>query len=54
MVPAVGDDICFIITILHGIAMYREKCDYDVPLTEHPTLAVVLPPLPLFSCSYRY
>lgn len=52
--PAVGDDICFIITVSHGIVRYREKPDYDMLLTEHPTLAVILPPFPLFSCSYHY
>lgn len=48
-----ADDIRFITTVSHGIVRYWEKSDYDMPLTEHPTL-VILFPLPLFSCSYHY
>lgn len=43
---AVGDDICFIMTVLDGIVVYWEKPDYDLLLSEQPSPAVILPPLP--------
>lgn len=52
--PSVGDDTGFIILVSHGIATYWEKSDYDLLLTEHPILKVILPLLSLLSCSYHH
>lgn len=52
--PSVGDDTHFIIPVSHEIATYWEKSDYDLLLSEHPRLKVILALLSLFNCRYHH